>query len=86
MIWECLAVTLDEFNTFITSIEKSRDPNEKILRKRTVDDVLPLLEKQEEARKRKQAQKERELLNLEKLATAKRSSRIAGNTDPLFRS
>jgi hypothetical protein len=81
MIWECLAVTLDEFNSFITSIEKSRDPNEKVLRKRLIDDVLPLLEKQEEARKRKQAQKERELLNLEKLAHAKRSGRIASKME-----
>ncbi|KAE8453803.1 hypothetical protein EG329_009315 [Mollisiaceae sp. DMI_Dod_QoI] len=81
MVWECLAVTLDEFNAFTTSIEKSRDGNEKVLRKDIIDNVLPLLEKQEEARKRKQAQKERELLNLEKLATAKRSSRIAGRVE-----
>jgi hypothetical protein len=81
MTWECLAVTLDQFNDFITSIERSRDPNEKVLRKRLIDDVLPLLEKQEEARKRKQAQKERELLNLEKLAHAKRSGRIAGKME-----
>ncbi|KAH6678388.1 hypothetical protein B0J14DRAFT_321330 [Halenospora varia] len=81
MKWECLAVTLDEFNAFLDTIEKSRDPNEKILRKRIIDDLLPLLEKQEEARKRKAAQKERELLNLEKLATAKRSSRIAGKME-----
>jgi len=81
MKWECLAVTLDEFNSFVASIEKSKDPNEKILRKRIVDDVLPILEKHEEARKRKAAQKERELLNLEKLATAKRSSRIAGKLE-----
>jgi PHD-finger len=81
MTWECIAVTLDEFNAFFSSIEKSKDPNEKILRKRIVDDLLPLLEKQEEARKRKEAQKERELLNLEKLATAKRSSRIAGKME-----
>jgi hypothetical protein len=81
MKWECLAVTLDELNAFIASIEKSRDPNEKALRTRIVEDLLPLLEKQEEARKRKAAQKERELLNLEKLATAKRSSRIAGKLE-----
>lgn len=81
MKWECLAVTLDELNAFIASIDKSRDPNERALRKRIVDDLLPLLEKQEEARKRKAAQKERELLNLEKLATAKRSSRIAGKLE-----
>lgn len=81
MVWECVAVTLDEYNTFLATIEKSRDPNEKVLRKQIVDEVLPILEKQEESRKRKQAQKERELLNLEKLATAKRSSRIAGRME-----
>ncbi|KIN01952.1 hypothetical protein OIDMADRAFT_103201 [Oidiodendron maius Zn] len=81
MKWECVAVTLDEFNAFITSIAKSRDPNEKALRARVLTELLPALEKQEEARKRKVAQKERELLNLEKLATAKRSSRIAGRLE-----
>ena len=81
MTWECMAVTLDELNAFVSSIERSRDPNEKVLRKRIVEDLLPLLEKQEEARKRKAAQKERELINLEKLATAKRSSRIAGKLE-----
>lgn len=81
MKWECVAVTFDEVNSFVASLEKSRDPNEKILRKRVAEDLLPLLEKQEEARKRKQAQKERELLNLEKLASAKRSSRIAGRLE-----
>ena len=81
MKWECLAVTFGEISSFVASLEKSRDPNERILRKRISDDLLPLLEKQEEARKRKQAQKERELLNLEKLATAKRSSRIAGKME-----
>ena len=81
MKWECLAITFDEVNAFIASIEKSRDPNEKILCKEVKSQLLPLLEKQEEARKRKAAQKERELMNLEKLATAKRSSRIAGKME-----
>ncbi|TGO24208.1 hypothetical protein BPAE_0108g00010 [Botrytis paeoniae] len=79
--WECIAVSFEEFTAFAASMEKTRDPNEKILRKRIVDDVLPLLEKQEEARKRKEAQKQRELINIEKLATAKRSSRIAGKME-----
>jgi hypothetical protein len=79
--WECIAITLEEVNTLISSFEKSRDPNEKILRNRIIEDLLPLLEKAEESRKRKQLQKERELLNLEKLATAKRSSRIAGKIE-----
>ncbi|KFY42215.1 hypothetical protein V494_02514, partial [Pseudogymnoascus sp. VKM F-4513 (FW-928)] len=81
MKWECLAITLEELNNAIASFAKSRDPNEKSLRQRLVEDLLPLLEKQEESRKRKQLQKERELLNLEKLATAKRSSRIAGKLE-----
>ena len=81
MKWECLAVSLNELNDFVAKIEKSRDPNEKILKKRVIEGLLPLLEKQEEARKRKEAQKERELINLEKLATAKRSSRIAGKLE-----
>lgn len=43
--------------------------------------MLPLLEKQEESRKRKMLQRERELLNLEKMANAKRSSRLAGRAE-----
>ncbi|RDL41951.1 uncharacterized protein BP5553_01930 [Venustampulla echinocandica] len=81
MIWECVAITLDELSAFIATLEKTRDPNEKTLRTRLVEELLPLLEKQEESRKRKAAQKERELLNLEKLATAKRSSRIASKME-----
>jgi hypothetical protein len=81
MKWECIAVSFQDYNDFLATIEKSRDPNEKILRKRLSEDVLPILEKQEEARQRKAAQKARELQNLEKLATAKRSSRIAGKME-----
>lgn len=51
------------------------------MKERITEDLLPLLQKQEESRQRKQAQKERELINLEKLATAKRSSRIAGRAE-----
>ena len=79
--WECLAITLDEMNSIVASFEKTRDENERILRKRIVSDLLPLLEKQEESRKRKQAQKERELKNLEMLAHAKRSSRLASKME-----
>lgn len=75
--WECLAVTLAEYNTFLDSIKKSRDPDEKALYKRVSEDVLPVIEKDEESKQRRQARKERELMNMEKLATAKRSSRLA---------
>jgi hypothetical protein len=41
---------------------------------------LPVIEKAEEKQK-KNARKQKELLNLQKLATAKRSSRIASKLD-----
>ncbi|KAL2263351.1 hypothetical protein VTK26DRAFT_7147 [Humicola hyalothermophila] len=81
MKWECVAVTLDEVRQFLSTIQKSKDPNEKTLRDQIQDHLLPILEKQEESRKRKQLQREKELLNLEKLAHAKRSSRIAGKLE-----
>ncbi|KAH6636728.1 hypothetical protein F5144DRAFT_568485 [Chaetomium tenue] len=81
MKWECIAVTLDEVRAFLSTIQKSKDPNEKTLRDQIQDHLLPILEKQEESRKRKQLQREKELLNLEKMAYAKRSSRIAGKME-----
>lgn len=79
--WECVAITLEDFRTFIEPLKKSKDPNEKILLGQVEEHMLPLLEKQEESRKRKQLQRERELLSLEKMAHAKRSSRIAGRDE-----
>ncbi|KAK5651758.1 hypothetical protein OQA88_11720 [Cercophora sp. LCS_1] len=81
MKWECLAVNLEEVRQFLSTIQKSKDPNEKVLRQQIQDHLVPILEKQEESRKRKQLQREKELLNLEKLAHAKRSSRIAGKLE-----
>ncbi|KAL8698720.1 MAG: hypothetical protein Q9201_006419 [Fulgogasparrea decipioides] len=75
--WECLAVTLNDYNDFLESIKKSRDADEKALYKRISEDVLPIIEKEEESKQRRQARKERELMNMEKLAGAKRSSRLA---------
>jgi hypothetical protein len=81
MKWECIAVTLDEVREFLSALQKSKDANEKTLRDQVQDHLLPILEKQEESRKRKQLQREKELLNLEKLAHAKRSSRIANKME-----
>ncbi|MCJ1308088.1 hypothetical protein MMC25_001739 [Agyrium rufum] len=75
--WECLAVTLPEFQNFTESIRKSRDPDEKILYRRLTEDVLPVIEKLAEHQQKKIARRERELANMQKLATAKRSSRLA---------
>lgn len=74
--WECIAITLGEYQEFLDSIRKSRDPDEKELHRRITDDVLPVIEKAEESQLRKKHKQERELTNMQKLATAKRSSRL----------
>ncbi|KAI9839944.1 MAG: hypothetical protein M1819_000136 [Sarea resinae] len=81
MKWECLAVTLKQYQNFLESIRRSKDPNEKYLHDRLTEEVLPVIEKFEEEQKRKALKREKELLNLQKLATAKRSSRIASKID-----
>ena len=65
----------------MNSIRKSRDPNEKILYKRLQEDVIPVMEGLAEEQARKQARKLKELENLQKLATAKRSSRISSRLE-----
>ncbi|MCJ1404412.1 hypothetical protein MMC11_007637 [Xylographa trunciseda] len=79
--WECLATTLTEYQTFLESIQKSRDPDEKALYGRLTKEVMPVIEKMEEDRQKKIARRQKELMNLEKLATAKRSSRLASKQD-----
>lgn len=74
--WECIAITLSDYQDFLESIRKSRDPDEKALHQRITEDVLPVIEKAEESQLRRKQKQERELLNMQKLATAKRSSRL----------
>ncbi|KAJ4860136.1 PHD-finger domain-containing protein [Trichoderma breve] len=77
MVWECVAVTLEEVQALVNSMASSRDENEKILRRQLRDHLVPILEKQEEDRNRRKLKREKELQTLAKLANAKRSSRIA---------
>ncbi|KAK4131963.1 hypothetical protein BT67DRAFT_444374 [Trichocladium antarcticum] len=81
MKWECVAVALDEVRDFLSTIQKSKDANEKTLRDQIQNHLVPILEKQEESRNRKQLQREKEMLSLEKMAHAKRSSRLAGKIE-----
>ena len=74
--WECVAITLEQYRNFLDSVKKSRDPDEKALHKRISDDVMPIIEQAEASQLRKQQRRERELINMQKLATAKRSSRL----------
>ncbi|KAI5310649.1 hypothetical protein KEM55_004055 [Ascosphaera atra] len=66
--WECLAITLDQYKSFVDSLAKTKDPDEEILRDRLIEHVIPIIEKQEEAQQRKIRQREKELANLERLA------------------
>ncbi|KAI1636564.1 hypothetical protein F4809DRAFT_377493 [Biscogniauxia mediterranea] len=79
--WECIGVSLADIQAFLATIRKTRDENEKVLRSAVEDHLLPILERQEESRKRKALQREKELRNLEKMAHAKRSSRIANKAE-----
>lgn len=81
MKWECLCITLEDYRDYLSSIRKSRDPNEKILYTRIQEEVIPVIEGLAEEQARKQARKARELENLQKLATAKRSSRISARVE-----
>ena len=78
--WELIAITLSQYQDFIASL-KMRDPDEKDLRQVLQEEIIPHIEKAEESQRRKIERKERELLNLQKLAGAKRSSRLADKYD-----
>jgi hypothetical protein len=75
--WECIAITLEDYNAFLDTIKKSRHADEKNLKTFIIDEVLPLLQEREEHRQRNEMRRLKELTNLTKLATAKRSGRLA---------
>ncbi|RMD40870.1 hypothetical protein DV735_g4259, partial [Chaetothyriales sp. CBS 134920] len=75
--WECLAITLADYRQVVDSFGKTKDPNERILVERLLEEVIPTIEAAEEKQRRKIERRERELLAMEKMAHAKRSSRIA---------
>lgn len=79
--WECICVTLEDYQEYMNDIRKSRDPNEKILYKRLAEEVIPVMESLAEEQARKQARKQKELENMQKLAMAKRSSRISSRLE-----
>lgn len=78
MKWECIAITPEEHHTLVARLGKSKDPNTRVLHERIVADVMPYVEYKAEQEERNRLKKEKELENLQKMASAKRSSRIAG--------
>ncbi|KAL3484976.1 hypothetical protein BJX62DRAFT_217914 [Aspergillus germanicus] len=81
MKWECIAITLDDYRNFLDSIRSTRDADEKILRGRIEEQVLPIIEQEEVAQERQKVKREKELFNLQLLAGAKRSSRLAQKSE-----
>ncbi|KAF2761828.1 hypothetical protein EJ05DRAFT_186119 [Pseudovirgaria hyperparasitica] len=81
MKWECLAVTREDYSRFLDSMRRTRDPDQKDLVKRIDDNVLPILDKQVEEMEVKRQKQLRELEVMQKLAQAKRSSRLAGKQE-----
>ena len=75
--WECVCITMDDFRDIIDRFRKSKNADEKEMAMGLQEDVLPELEKAEESKARKEAKRMKELENVSRLATAKRSSRIA---------
>ena len=79
--WECVAVSLHDYQQFIEGLRKTRDADEKELRDTLLESVIPFMENIEEEQQRKRMKREKELLNLQLLASAKRSSRIADRAE-----
>ncbi|KAF3158278.1 hypothetical protein TWF788_004796 [Orbilia oligospora] len=74
--WKCLCSTLEEYRALVARFEKSKNLDEKELRKVILEDIIPVLEKEEQKRKKKLLEEERELARLELLSHRKRSARV----------
>jgi hypothetical protein len=67
--WSCVCITLQDWTTFISGLEKSKDPDEKALCAHLKEDVMPIINKVWQE-KEKQRQLEAAVAN------RKRSSRL----------
>ncbi|KAK6344531.1 hypothetical protein TWF696_008165 [Orbilia brochopaga] len=74
--WKCLCTNLEEYRALVAKFEKSKNPDEKELRKVIVEDILPAFEKEEQKRKRKLLEEEKEQARLQMLSGRKRSARV----------
>jgi hypothetical protein len=79
--WECVCITLEDYQDYMGTLRKSKDADEKDLYQNLQEDVLPVIEQHAEERLKKEARRMRELENQMKLATAKRSSRISARLE-----
>ncbi|KIV88824.1 hypothetical protein PV10_08462 [Exophiala mesophila] len=79
--WECIAISLKDYQDLCLSFAKSKDPNEKMLKQRIEDEVIPIIQQAQERQQRKIERRERELLMMERMVGAKRSGRLADKQD-----
>lgn len=79
--WECLCITLEEYQAYMGTLRRSKDVDEQELYQNLDNDVLPIIERQAEEQAKKEARRMKELEVQMKLATAKRSSRISSRVE-----
>ena len=75
--WECVAVNLDEYRIIIERFRKGKNQDEREMVYVLEDQAMPELLRAEESKARKELKRQKELESLSKMATAKRSSRLA---------
>jgi hypothetical protein len=74
--WHVQCITLDDYDSFLSRLKKSRDLDERALYRHLHDNVLPRLLEEEEERAHKRALKEQEYLKEQAFASRKRSTRL----------
>ena len=47
MEWKCVCATIEEYRQFIAKLAKSRDADEKSLHSAIIEDIMPIMEKEE---------------------------------------
>ncbi|KAF2638032.1 hypothetical protein P280DRAFT_456837 [Massarina eburnea CBS 473.64] len=79
--WECICVDYDDYQNYMSLIRRSKNTDEQELYASIEEHVIPELAKVAEEQAKKEARRQKELETLQKLATAKRSSRISARQD-----
>ncbi|EWC44013.1 hypothetical protein DRE_01365 [Drechslerella stenobrocha 248] len=74
--WKCVCGNIEEYKALSAKFEKSKHLDETELRKVILEDILPVLEKDEQKRRRKLLEEEKELARLLLLSGRKRSARV----------
>jgi hypothetical protein len=74
--WHVQCITMDDWNSFLAKLKKSRDLDEKALYRHLNDNVLPTLLEEEAERERERERREQEYLREQAFLARKRSNRL----------